>query len=145
MMTEAKNLEGKPEQAEGQDSAQAGERNPPERPPKIVRDRPFLEKWSVVIGEVEDLPYVPDQAVSCRLRGEIHGHPNPKFQEGMIISTSQITSLDTAARKASTKNTTYDLGDPDPAFLKWLGAKGIKLESYDFVTTEPLRKKRRSL
>lgn len=62
-----------------------------------------------------------------------------------MILSSPLVSLDVTAKIAKTKNTIYDLGDPDPAFLGYIEGLHKKLEDYNFSFEENLRNKPRRL
>lgn len=106
-----------------------------------AKKSPQLLLWSVLLDEGEP---VQDE-IRYRLQGEVHGHPNPKFSDGEFITTSALISLDVTAKKAKTRHTTYDLGDPDPSFLEYVEGIHKKLEDYTFSTEENLRKHPRRL
>jgi hypothetical protein len=111
-----------------------------ESPPK--KKYPRLDHWAVLLAEAES--YEPGD-FKFRLRGEIHGHPNPRFTEGEVILSSPLISLDVTQRIAKTKNTVYDLGEPDPTFVEYVLGINKKLEDYNFSFEGDLRKKKRSL
>lgn len=44
------------------------------------------------------------------LHGKVYG--NPRFEDGEYIITSLVQSLDLEGKKAQTRNTEYELGEP---------------------------------
>lgn len=114
----------------------------PPDPSASKKGNPKLEHWAVISEEGEDMAAVD---FKYQLQGEIHGHPNPRFTDGQAITTSTLVALDVAGRTARTKNTVYDLGEPDPTFVDYVKGLKIALESYSFVHEPNLRKRPRSL
>jgi hypothetical protein len=47
---------------------------------------------------------------SARLTGRAHGHPSPDVDEGEVVMTSQVQSIDFINNTAQTRNTLYQLG-----------------------------------
>ncbi len=120
-------------------SPPAPEGKPEERP---KRKNPSLDHWSVSLAEAD--PNHPGDFL-YRLRGEIHGHPNPRFSDGQIVDSSPLVLLDVTQRVARTKNTVYELGEPDPTFVDFIEKIGKKLEDYNYVFEENARKNPRRL
>ncbi len=104
---------------------------------------PRLDHWSVLLAEADPGTSGPD--FKYRLRGEIYGHPNPRFPDGEIALSSSLISLDVTARIAKTKNTVYELGDPDPTFVEYVERLHRKLEDYSFTFDPNARKVPRRL
>lgn len=77
-----------------------------------------LENWKMV--ELAD-PFMAPEMRSPRLGGNVHG--NPRFEEGYAITTSPIESVE--GRVVTTRSgSVYELGDPDPEYLKWCQENG---------------------
>ena len=123
-------------------SPEAPTSNPDPTAPPPRRKNPRLDHWSVFLAEAD--PIVEGEFL-YRLRGEIHGHPNPRFSDGQIVDSSPLVFLDVTQRVAKTKNTVYELGEPDPTFIDFVERIGKKIEDYNFVREENLRKHPRRL
>jgi hypothetical protein len=67
---------------------------------------PRLEEWHLVGG--------PGGRV---LVGKVYGHP--RFSDGEQVTTTLVEDFNLATKRASTRNTVYDLGAPHPTFLEW--------------------------
>lgn len=84
---------------------------------------PKLENWSVV-----SYPTNPFQAPKlwprC-LAGRIYG--DPRFEDGMNVSTSTLQALDVKARTAKTRNTEYQLGEPSDDYKQYCKDNNIEL------------------
>jgi hypothetical protein len=79
----------------------------------------ILENWSMYLhGSVYDAPEV----LSHVLVGTVYGHP--RKEDGKWIRTSSIVALDLVAGTCRTRNTLYELGEPDERYLGWLREKG---------------------
>jgi hypothetical protein len=82
---------------------------------------PLLEKWSLTTDP--DLYLAPEMHTK-RLHGTLVGDSrlsptDGKPLEGREVTTSSITALDLKNRTAQTRNTFYNLGEPDPEFAMW--------------------------
>ncbi len=82
-----------------------------------------LEQWYVGADEYSD----PNTKV-IKLCGLIYGHP--KFPQGRIFHTGRVVRLVPNKHWARTRNTDYELGDPEPEWLIWLAINGYKLNDY---------------
>ena len=76
---------------------------------------PHLEDWSLTHGPVS--AYMAPEQITHHLRGIVTGHP--RKQDGDMVMTTRVESIDYARRTARTKNTDYTLGEPDWEWLKW--------------------------
>jgi hypothetical protein len=59
-----------------------------------------------------------------------------------MVTTSPLVLLDTANKLAGTKNTTYELGEPDPHFVEFVKTIQKELSDYDFKRVDVQQKKR---
>jgi len=85
---------------------------------------PRLENWSVLAPTD---PYTPPENCGSMLHGEVYGHPNKNLLDGDYIRTNIIIHVE--GRNATTKSgTVYELGEPDPGYLKWCEEHGYKLD-----------------
>ncbi len=83
-----------------------------------------IEKWSV--GFASGDVYTPPEQRERSLYGAVYGHP--KFEEGFMVNTSVLIggSVKTAdGHVVKTMSRDYLLGEPDPAYLRWLEQYGI--------------------
>lgn len=90
-----------------------------------------LENWYVTDGsERYDTPALP---AAC-LSGLVYGHPNRS--DGRRVYTSPVTNAG-RGRAITRSGTVYELGTPDPQWIRWLAEKGV---AYDFAAlTWPAR------
>lgn len=80
-----------------------------------------LENWSLT--EDQD-PFAAPEVRTKRLNGLVYGHHD--FEDGHKITTSRIESVQ--GRVVETlSGSTYELGDPDPDYLKWCQENGHHL------------------
>ena len=93
---------------------------------------PKLNDWSVVMMEKFD-PYKAPELYNACLHGVVESHDREEIVDGKPIKTSKIKYLDPVLRKAKTKNTEYDLGEPSKEWVTWLEANGYKVEDYKKV------------
>lgn len=95
--------------------------------------KPKLENWWV--GADSD-PYLAPELRVSRLYGRVYNHPKAMEKwdcaDGESIRTSQLVMLDSVGKKARTKNTEYELGEPAPHWVSWLKAQGYDLDKYNF-------------
>ena len=77
---------------------------------KLVR----LEEWSFVSTD----PCVAPELQNPRIRGVVYCHPKNRFTDGTRIVTGDI--IDFEGKIFRTKNTTYQLGEPEQAYREWL-------------------------
>ncbi len=77
-----------------------------------------LEDWA--IGADYDNPYqAPEQRI-MRLTGKVYNHPDPRFPDGKVVTTSAI-DLATGKCVVTKSGTKYQLGKVSPdydAFMK---------------------------
>lgn len=86
-----------------------------------------IEKWSV--GFASGDVYTPPEKRERALCGAVYGHPN--FEEGFMVNTSVLIggSVKTAeGHVVKTKSRDYLLGEPDPAYLRWLEQNGMTFD-----------------
>jgi hypothetical protein len=78
-----------------------------------------LENWNTVgYGD----RYGPPELVSLHLQGDIYGR-EPRFKDGSFVTTSRIVKVE--GNKVETySGSTYELGTPDPIFVKWCQDNG---------------------
>lgn len=76
-----------------------------------------IEYWAVVSNSDE---YTAPEQRRHFITGSIYG--NPRFPDGHDIRTSYIIAMD--ALFAYTRNSTYELGEPDPQFVEYLTSHG---------------------
>lgn len=85
-----------------------------------------LENWSLVTdGDF----YQPPECMVFHLQGEVVGHPG--HEDGKKVTTSSIKELNIEGRVASTRNTTYELGTPNPLWVEYL--KEVKSDFYEML------------
>lgn len=87
------------------------------RPTREVR----LEQWALHASDYEGVFRAP---AGPYLSGEVHG--DSRFEDGISVLTGEIVGCADAA--AWSERTCYLLGEPDPAYLTWLGTKGRVLD-----------------
>lgn len=93
---------------------------------------PKIDGWAIrqPPGIIEDQKYMHPELRNlingCVLTGYVSGHT--RLPDGPI-TTSRLVSIDVKKNVAQTNNTTYALGDPDPAFLVWLKSQGKTITS----------------
>lgn len=73
------------------------------------KNMPRLEQWCVVYH---------------RLYGKVYGREG--FEDGAEINTSKVISIDREKGTATTKNTTYLLGEPDSDWLRNLAFNSLE-------------------
>lgn len=86
---------------------------------------PWLERWSIGVHP----SYTFADETKPVLYGEVYG--DLRFEEGKKIVTSEIKSFCWDTQRATTRNTTYFLGEPCPVFLKMLIAQGKDVRDLD--------------
>lgn len=77
---------------------------------------PRLDNWGMVNMNTD--PYKPPEDGVYIIKGNVTG--SPKFTDGACIGTSTIIKLDIKKGEAITKNSVYELGVPNPEWIKWL-------------------------
>lgn len=87
--------------------------------PKMIK----LENWSVVVRD--QCPWQAPESAKRQLSGECYNHP--QFKDGTFVSTSYIVDVDKNVIKTYS-GSIYELGEPDPEYLKWLDENGYKLD-----------------
>lgn len=86
---------------------------------------PRLENWSVIFDE-SDNEFMAPECKKKRLQGYVYDRGG--FDDGRLVRTSSIQSLDLKNNVAVTRNTKYQLGEVDKDYLKWLENCGLSLE-----------------
>lgn len=81
---------------------------------KIVR----IENWSVVSSVIYD--GFCELEPGRRLTGDVLGHT--QLRNGLIF-TSAILNVDRRGGLVETRNTIYELGQVNPEYEQWLGAR----------------------
>ena len=84
---------------------------------------PRLEDWSVIFCSV-NLYRAPEVCLDF-LVGKIYG--DPRFEDGMTVTTSTLQILDAKARIAKTRNTEYQLGEPSDGYKQYCKDNNIEL------------------
>lgn len=84
---------------------------------------PRLEDWSVIFCSV-NLYRAPEVCLDF-LTGKIYG--DPRFEDGMTVTTSTLQILDVKARIAKTRNTEYQLGEPSDGYKQYCKDNNIEL------------------
>lgn len=87
---------------------------------------PRLENWSVITRTVN--PFQAPELGFAALHGNVYDNPN--FDDGDEVDTSVIKSIDLDKKVAQTRNTLYELGEPDAKWLEWLKENGYDLRQY---------------
>ena len=79
---------------------------------------PRLEDWRIV--EKNTSPYItPEGRVNKILQGHIYNDENERFEDGTLISTSTIQTINLKNKTVQTRNTFYTLGNISPEYQKW--------------------------
>ncbi len=84
---------------------------------------PTLENWSVITTPSN--PFQASELWPSRLSGRIYN--DTRFEDGSLVATSTLKSIDVKARTASTKNTEYILGEPDSTYVEYCKNNNIEL------------------
>jgi hypothetical protein len=84
---------------------------------------PTIENWSITIHPADDNPFQAPETLRRCVRGLLHD--DPRLETGELrgdvpIRTSPIVKLDLAAKTVQTRNTLYQLGAPDSAYVEWV-------------------------
>jgi len=79
-----------------------------------------IENWAVSYDDPADI-YTAPELKSRHLIGKVYGHPG--FPDGEEISTGTLLSC--SGRTASTRKTTYVLGNPNPDYIAFLAEQGL--------------------
>ena len=74
-----------------------------------------IEQWAVAYDDPTDI-YTAPEIRPRHLVGKVYGHPS--FPDGEEIGTG--TLLSSSGRMASTRKTTYVLGEPNPDYVVFL-------------------------
>lgn len=96
---------------------------------------PRLEQWSVradqwtggFVPPDSELKFLHGVIMNDSFRPDRDDLLNNQFSDGDHVHTSRVASIDLANKKAQTRNTLYDLGEPSPAYVKWCAERGIEL------------------
>jgi hypothetical protein len=97
---------------------------------KSLKKYPRLEDWKILFLE-GDPRFVDDPKVDLKLEGKIYDSPYPQFSDGGIIQTLPLIAFNIGMRRAATTQAVYDLGEVDPAFLKYVKELGKQLSDYN--------------
>lgn len=81
-----------------------------------------IENWST--GICDRNPFLSPELSGLHLRGQVYGHASK--EDGSWVKTSRIQSVQ--CRIIETLNTTYELGEPDPEFVKWMQDEHISFD-----------------
>lgn len=73
-----------------------------------------LENWYIVWANDED--YLAPELRHKRVQGQVYGHEN--FKDGTFIITSALMEINLGEMYVKTMNSCYDLGTPDPEYIK---------------------------
>ena len=84
---------------------------------------PKLENWFVI--SCSDNPFQDSKILPRWLVGDIYG--DPRFEDGMNVTTSDLQILDVKARIAKTRNTEYQLGEPSEDYKQYCKNNNIEL------------------
>lgn len=82
---------------------------------------PLLENWSITAS---DDGFTAPEMQTKRLHGTLIGDSrlspsDGQPLEGREVTTSSLTSIDLKARTAQTRNTFYNLGEPNADYAAW--------------------------
>lgn len=78
-----------------------------------------IENWAL---RQDGIPHKAPEWQDQRLTGRVYGHP--AFEDGAVVQTSEVLSLDLPNRKVYARKRVYTLGKPDPEFIRFLWAGG---------------------
>jgi hypothetical protein len=85
-----------------------------------MSDTVKIELWSTT---VRGSAWITPELRETILQGYIYGHP--KHDEGRRVHTSPIVKAE--GRIVTTRSgTVYELGEPDPRWLRWLKANNLE-------------------
>ena len=84
---------------------------------------PKLENWSVVSYPTNS--FQAPELLPKYLTGKIYG--DPRFEDGINVTTSALQALDVKARIAKTRNTEYQLGEPSDVYKQHCKDNNIEL------------------
>jgi hypothetical protein len=87
----------------------------------------ILQNWSMTMGKVD--PYTAPELIPSYLCGEVYGHSN--FEDGERITTSRV--IDSSGSMVETRNTFYDLKEPDVSYGLWCEEHGYSLDPSSFI------------
>ena len=96
---------------------------------------PRLENWSVCALPPD--PYTAPELWTSVLNGNVYG--NKRFNDRTRVNTSSVKEINTITMKAQTRNTLYELGEPDPDFVKYLNEKGYSIHDYFHIITDDIK------
>jgi hypothetical protein len=88
-----------------------------------------IENWST--GNCDSNPFLAPEITGIHLRGQVYGHPGKT--DGAWVKTSRIQSIN--GKMIETLNTIYELGEPNPDFLKWMKMEGIEFDPDNPIKT----------
>ena len=73
-----------------------------------------IENWSITYPPLVDR-FTPPEHITQHLHGAVYGHAS--HTDGSVVTTSRIVNW--KGRKVTTRHTEYELGIPDPDYVKW--------------------------
>ena len=85
---------------------------------------PRLEDWAISPDWTN--PYCAPECRETIMGGKIYN--DDRFEDGKQIATSKFVGLDLEKMQAQTRNTLYDLGEPNKEWMEKLKEKGMTLE-----------------
>ena len=77
----------------------------------------LIENWSVIDGQ-RNQEFIAPECRLYKLHGNVYGHPG--FNDGDPVNTGILIAVNIPDKTASTTNTKYRLGEPDPQFVEFL-------------------------
>ena len=90
----------------------------------MAEKRVRIENWSV-IQSTNLIDFATPHGAGRKLMGLVYGHP--RFSDGSPVVTTELKSIDIQLGRAISKNTTYELGEPErryrDRFLEYFGGK----------------------
>ena len=84
-----------------------------------MKPRAHLENWSLANPDAYTAPEIQVGV------GVVTGHT--KFSDGAKIKTGLVAKLDLEHKTLETHNTVYNLGLPDPDWIRWLDRNGFRM------------------
>ena len=82
-----------------------------------------LDNWALRISRYD--PFKAPEMQTCVLVGEAYQHPDPWILDGEFIYTSTVQKIEEGI--AYTRNSEYELGEPDPDYVKWCEENGYEI------------------
>ena len=81
-----------------------------------------IECWSII--DYSNDPFLAPEANGICLRGQVYGHPDKPDEK--FVKTSMVKEVQ--GNKVFTLNSIYELGEPDPDFIKWMEMEGLSFD-----------------